>query len=84
MKWLKAEGYYPLKMHGSRYMLRGLPDIHCCAAGRCMWLEVKRPGEVPTRLQLIIHERLRAAGCNVHVVRSLEEVKRVLKGGDHG
>ncbi len=49
-----------------------MPDLYATHAawGVAAWLEVKRPGEKPTRAQLEWHERTRAAGTPVLVVTS--------------
>ena len=57
---------------------RGVPDIICCFKGRFIGLEVKSErGRVsgPQKLQI---KRIRRAGGRAAVVRSLDDVKRVL------
>lgn len=46
--------------------------------GRHMLVEVKRPGEKPRPGQEREHERLRAAGFEVHVVSTTAEVDAIL------
>jgi hypothetical protein len=46
--------------------------------GRAFGLEVKRPGESPSVVQLAFHDRLRGAGVPVAVVRGVDEAERVL------
>ena len=41
-------------------------------AGRIVFIEFKAPGEKPTALQWRMIERLRGAGCEVHVCDSVE------------
>ena len=56
--------------------MAGLPDILVALhrpPGRGHWVEMKRPGERPTRLQLATHRALRAAGFAVTVATSVEE-----------
>lgn len=63
------------KVHGSVYAIKGEPDIDACARGVCLKIEVKRPGEKPTKIQ---EHRLREwanAGAIVAVVHSLEELQ---------
>lgn len=65
---------------GSVYCTPGIPDLYICRPGRALWLEVKRPvtGKL-SKAQVERHAELRAAGQQVHVVRSLEDVQAVLR-----
>ena len=56
----------------------GEPDIDACLSGRSVQLEVKRPGEKATPLQLKRLEQWRQAGALTAVVTSVEEVKILL------
>ena len=58
---------------------RGIPDIVCCKDGRFIALEVKRPGEHMTPIQMAQMRRVNEAGGTVYVVHSVEEVKEILK-----
>lgn len=53
---------------------RGAPDVLVLLPMRHCYVEEKRPGEVPTTIQLREHERLRAAGIEVLVIDSCELV----------
>jgi hypothetical protein len=50
----------------------GMPDLYVSheAWGVSAWIEVKRPGEKPTKAQQAWHERQRAAGVHVLVATS--------------
>lgn len=51
--------------------LRGVPDrIVFMPSGKCVFVEVKAPGEKPTPQQLRRHEELRALGFQVWVLDS--------------
>lgn len=65
-------------MHGSQYSLAGLPDVLCIRDGRAVWLEAKRPGEDPTRIQSHRIRELSDAGCQCAVVRSASEAREFL------
>lgn len=52
---------------------RGSPDRWAFKDGRLVLMEIKRPGESPDGIQQREHQRLRAAGFKVHIVRSLED-----------
>lgn len=43
MKALRAEGAFCFKVHGSEYMMAGLPDIIGCYQGLFFAFETKRP-----------------------------------------
>lgn len=66
------------KRWGGGMGVAGDPDIDACIRGRSVQLEVKRPGERPTALQLKRIEEWRRAGAVVAVVTSVEEVKSLL------
>ena len=44
-------GWWAMKNHGNAYSVKGLPDVLVIKKGRAAWMEVKRPGEDPTRIQ---------------------------------
>ena len=66
------------KRWGGGMGVAGDPDIDACIRGRSLQLEVKRPGQRPTALQLKRLEEWRNAGALVAVVVSVDEVKRLL------
>ena len=66
------------KRWGGGMGVAGEPDIDACLRGRSLQLEVKRPGQKPTPLQLKRLEQWRQAGALVAVVSSVEEVKALL------
>jgi hypothetical protein len=50
--------------------LPGTPDVYCCANGRHLWLEFKKPGGGRSETsQKVWHTALSAAGGEVWVVR---------------
>jgi len=56
----------------------GTPDILCCIDGRFVALEVKAAKGKPSKLQEYRIAEIRSAGGEAHIVRSLEEVKKLL------
>lgn len=62
-----------MKVHGGPFQAAGIPDIIGCWKGRFIAIELKIPGEVPTRLQSINLESLKKAGAKVGVAYSVEE-----------
>lgn len=75
-------GWYVVKNHGNSYSIKGLPDLLCVKDGVAVWLEVKRPGEEATRVQLHRHRELRSFGCRVAVVTCVGEARDFLNGKD--
>lgn len=70
---------FTLKIHGTPFGVVGIPDLLHLEGGIYLWLEVKRPGERPTRRQRFIHDRIRRAGGTVAVVHSWEDVEELIK-----
>ena len=68
-----------MKNHGSQFSVAGLPDVLCVREGRAVWMEAKRPGEEPTRIQEHRMRELIQAGCPVAVVRSAGDAKAFLE-----
>jgi hypothetical protein len=66
------------KRWGGGMGVAGGPDIDACLRGRSLQLEVKRPGEKPTRLQVKRLGEWRTAGAIAGVVVSVDEVKDLL------
>ena len=66
------------KRWGGGMGVAGEPDIDACIRGRSLQLEVKRPGQKPTMLQLKRLGEWRAAGAIVGVVVSVDETKALL------
>lgn len=89
MNELRAEGYFCFKVHGSEFMMAGLPDIVVCAEGLFIGLETKHPetrGDTSPR-QVLVHSQINNAGGHAQVVCSPAEaiavVKEVLETNGH-
>ena len=67
------------KRWGGGMGVAGDPDIDACIRGRSLQLEVKRPGEKPTPLQLKRLEEWRQAGALVGVVTSVATTSALLE-----
>lgn len=79
-QYLKTvEDLYFFKEHGGLYGTAGVPDIICCYKGRFIALEVKAPDGKATALQDATIRRIIGAGGIARIVRSLEEVKEIIK-----
>jgi Holliday junction resolvase len=74
----KSLGFYVVKLHGSAYSLAGIPDVMCLKDGRAYFIEFKRDGEEPTRLQQHRLGELIAHGCPSTVCRSAGDVREFL------
>lgn len=60
--------------------VRGVPDrIVLMPGGGIAFVEVKAPGRRPTRLQSIMHDRLRALGFTVAVIDSMKGIREVVR-----
>lgn len=81
MDRLRIEGYFAFKVHGSEFMMAGLPDIIVCAEGLFIGLETKLPstrGNVSPR-QAYVHSQIENAGGIAHVVCSPQEAFDVVQ-----
>ena len=67
------------KEHGGMYGTAGIPDIICCCRGRFYGFEVKTETGKPTRLQEATIRKINAAGGTAAIVRSVDDVRRILK-----
>lgn len=81
MDRLRLEGFFCFKVHGSEFMLAGLPDIIVCANGLFIGLETKMPqsrGNVSPR-QTLVHSQIEHAGGTAKVVCSPQEALNVVR-----
>ena len=68
------------KLHVSDFMGSGLPDLIGCVRGLSFWLEVKREGEEPSKIQLYIIARInRDGGGFAAVVSSPDQAIDLVK-----
>ena len=80
LKYLKTlDKCYCFKEHGGSYGSAGIPDIICCYRGRFVAFEVKTEKGKTTKLQDVNIRNIHRAEGTAVVVRSLDEVKNVLK-----
>ena len=56
----------------------GYPDLWLLKDGRCVFAEIKRPGQAPTPLQELRHRELRAAGFHVVVMTSVNCIDKIM------
>ncbi len=55
----------------------GTPDILAIRYGLATWIECKLPGKHSTPIQKARQDELRAAGCKVYEIHSLEEMQQI-------
>lgn len=63
---LHRKGYYVIKL--IRTNKNGIPDLLALKGSKSIFIEVKRPGAVPTPLQCFRHDELRKQGFPVFVI----------------
>ena len=73
---LRARGVYVCKVSAGDV---GTPDLIVIYKGRGAGLEVKQPGNYPTKIQRHRMEQITAAGGIARVVRSVAEALAVLE-----
>ena len=66
------------KEHGGMYGTAGIPDIICCLNGWFVAFEVKNETGKVTKLQDATLRKIMLAGGRAVVVRSVEDVKKVV------
>jgi Holliday junction resolvase len=79
LKVARDLGWWAMKNHGSQFSVVGLPDVLVIKDGKAAWMEAKRPGQVPTKIQEHRMRELAAAGCPVAVVCSAAEARDFLE-----
>lgn len=79
MAALEQRGAFCFKVHGSPWMMAGLPDIICCYRGHYIALETKMPdGGNASQVQQLVHSKIARSGGVVLVVRSVDQALNVL------
>jgi hypothetical protein len=80
MRYLKTvPECFCFKEHGGSYGTAGLPDLILCYRGRFVAFEVKAPSGKPSKLQEVTIAKIKAAKGEAFIVRSVEEVKKILE-----
>jgi len=78
---LRRENIVPIRQRMDRRsnLEVGVPDILFSHRGRSIAWEVKLPGQKPQPEQVAMHERMRANGWRIAVVRSYAEAVEIFK-----
>lgn len=74
VKWLRDQGAVVCNYHPG-YGTAGTPDLLGCINGTALAIEVKRPGNKPTKLQLHRIAQWKLAGAFSTWVDNLEELQ---------
>jgi hypothetical protein len=75
---LRQHGAFVFKVHGSEYMMTGLPDLIVCYRGQFFGLELKLPGNKTSPRQDYIGEKIQLAGGQWAAVHSIEEALSIV------
>ena len=78
MKALTKQGW--LVLRPVAVSKSGYPDLWALKSGRCVFIEVKQPGQKPTPLQELRHKELREAGFTVVVATSVNCIEKIPTG----
>ena len=76
-KFLKTDGW--LVMPLSDQWVSGYPDLLCIKNGVHLFLEIKKPGGIVSKIQRYFMGQIFAHGGDAYVVYSVEEVKKLLE-----
>ena len=71
IKSLEVAGWLVIKLIQTNR--NGIPDLVCHKDGRTVYIEVKRPGKQPTKLQLYRLNQLWNAGIEAFVMSDVED-----------
>ncbi len=78
LRSLSPELWY-YRAQGGAYGHPGVPDLVCCLKGRWVGLEVKTPRGRVSGFQESCQEQVREAGGIYEIVRSVDDVRKVLE-----
>jgi hypothetical protein len=73
--WAQSQGWLTMKYTGER----GYPDRIFIKEGVTVWIELKREGEEPTRVQYYQMKRLKDRGAYAYWTDSLEGLQTILE-----
>lgn len=79
---LKDRGAFVFKVHGSEYMMAGLPDLIVCYRGMFVGMEVKMPEGKQSERQKYIQAQVNSAEGICRVVRSVRDALVTLDAVD--
>jgi len=79
IKYAEAMGDYVFNVPGTGMERKGTADLLICHQGRFFAIELKVPGETPSRLQQYELDRVRKAGGVAVFIQTMEELEALLK-----
>lgn len=80
MNYISSIGGLPLKFNNiGIYAKAGVSDIIACIKGRFVAIEVKRPGQKPSALQVNFINAINSIGGLAFWADNLDEVKDIIK-----
>ena len=90
LEWLAIKGIFAYKQNcggfknptGGFYRfssMNGLPDIVCIIKGKYIGVELKVDKKEQSDFQIIFQENLEKAGGAYYIIRSLEDLEKVVK-----
>jgi len=77
--YLDVKGFFHFHILQGLGAFRGIPDMIAVKAGRVIFLEIKKPGGKLSEHQQRFKETMGGAGGEYYVVRSLEEIMKILE-----
>lgn len=77
-EYIHTRGGFTFKVHGSPYMMAGLPDIVCCYKGQFIGIEVKMPGNTASVQQRNVGLKIQEAKGLWMVAYDLKVVEEIL------
>jgi hypothetical protein len=82
--WLRIKGYYCVKIHQSLGSFRGIADYWIIGPYYHGWIEFKTAKGVQSDYQKEFQCQVVSHGGQYKVIRSLEEIMRMLGGAQNG
>jgi len=77
--YLDIKGYFHFHILQGLGAFRGIPDMIAIRKGRVIFLEIKKPGGKLSEHQQRFKETMERVGGEYYVVRSLEEIIKILE-----
>lgn len=79
--YLFENGFYFIKIHGSNFMEKGIPDLLCCINGKFIGIEVKATGKLngQSEYQKIHEENIKKAKGQYWLIDDYDTFLKLLK-----
>lgn len=81
-EFMQLHGWLVFRMNagrrgGAQLCPAGTPDLLCLKNGRVLFIEVKRPGQKPSKVQKEFHELLMGNGFTVIVACDIDDLSEI-------